>query len=106
MKTIILFFIFGSILLLSCSKDSSTNNDNLYKSDGVITGYDYRKCICCGGWFIVIQDSTYRFKEIPKDGILYLNNETFPLTVELDWKKSTEPCIGDEITVVRIRKKK
>lgn len=105
MKTLILFFILSVFLLFSCSKDSSTGNDNLYKSDGMITGFDYRKCMCCGGWYIVIQDSTYRFQKIPENSNLDFDKDTLPLAVELDWKKSTDLCIGDEIIVERIRKK-
>lgn len=105
MKTVIIFFGFSFILFFSCSKDNSTDNDNLYKSKGVITGYDYRKCMCCGGWFIEISGSAYRFQEIPKESNLNLEIDTLPLNLELDWKKSNTPCLGDEITVQRIRKK-
>jgi hypothetical protein len=93
-----------SVLIFTQCTNSSDSDIKLYKSDGIITGYDLRECVCCGGWFIDIADSTYRFYEVPKDSYIFFEVETYPIKVKLDWKKSPTPCMGDEIIVERIKK--
>lgn len=79
------------------------NND--YQSTGVITGPDMRECICCGGYFIEINDSTYNFDNLPNDSQIDLAQETFPLAVKLDWDYDRK-CGGIQyITISRISKK-
>lgn len=100
MKSII--FI-GVILLLafsSCSEDGSE-----FMSNGTITGIDFRECVCCGGYFIDINDSTYRFFTIPANSEVQLENTVFPIYVKLDWVKADTVCLGDEIKVLRIQKR-
>ncbi|MFC2131888.1 hypothetical protein ACFLSQ_10680 [Bacteroidota bacterium] len=105
MKIIIFFVCISLLIILSCSSDDNTTNDSQYNSDGIITGLDMRECACCGGWFIDIADSTYRFYEIPEGSNIDLFNATLPMNVYLDWHKSENPCLGDEIIVERISKK-
>jgi hypothetical protein len=100
MKSII--FI-GVILLLcfsSCSEDGSE-----FMSNGTITGIDFRECVCCGGYFIEINDSTYRFYTMPSGSDVPLENPVFPIYVKLDWAKADTVCLGDEIKVLRIEKR-
>ena len=92
---------FISILLMvvfSCSKE-----DN-YMSSGTITGIDMSLCMCCGGWFIEIDNTTYRFNKLPDHCDLNLENEIFPITVKLDWEKEINLCLGDEIIIKRMAK--
>ena len=72
---------------MSCEKEDS------YKSMGIITGYDMRACICCGGYFIEIDDSTYNFDTLPASSAINLETETFPINVNLDWSYDKE-CGG------------
>jgi hypothetical protein len=74
-------------------------------NSGAITGQDYRECACCGGFFIEIQNATYRFYKVPDNSNLNLENRDFPVYVELEWKKDPEACLGDEIIVIRIEEK-
>ncbi|MFH1052514.1 MAG: hypothetical protein V1779_16470 [bacterium] len=104
MKKRILICLSSCFLILLGCDDNTSSNSNLYKSEGVITGYDLRECMCCGGWFIVLADSTYRFNEIPKESNINFEKDTFPISVKLDWKKSPAPCLGDEIIVERMKK--
>ena len=99
MKKILTILIFSGALLVSCQKEKP------FMDTGIITGPDYRDCICCGGWFIEIGDSTYRFMEIPCSCSLDLMNAEFPVMVFLDWEKDPDPCLGDEIIVERIQQK-
>ena len=100
MKSII--FI-GVILLLSfssCSEDGSE-----FMSNGTITGIDFRECVCCGGYYIDINDSTYRFFTLPINSEVPLDNPVFPIYVKLDWAKADTICLGDEIKVLTRQKR-
>jgi hypothetical protein len=76
----------------------------MYHSTGKITGSDMRKCVCCGGWFIDFNDSTYRFYELPDNSDINLENAVFPIVVKLNWSVVNQPCLGDEIAISSIKK--
>lgn len=100
MKKTIFVGILLIIGILSCTED-----ENMFMSNGVITDIDFRECSCCGGFFIDINDSTYRFFTIPEGSNLSLENPVFPIYVKLDWAKADTLCLGDEIKVLRIEKR-
>ena len=60
---------------------------------------DYRMCVCCGGWFIKIDNDTLRFYELPSDCNIDLNTETLPIEVELNWEKDKNDCLDGEIYI-------
>ena len=94
------FIVFG---LISCQKE--TNHE--YKSTGIITGPDIRRCPspCCGGWFIIIDDLTYEFDTLPTDSNINLEKETLPLKVKLDWQLlNIINCPNTRISIQRIAK--
>ncbi len=106
MKTLFFIFAATAIMLTSCIIDDYSNDPgHKYQSEGLITGQDFRKCMCCSGWFITIDNSHYRFLTIPEGSSLNLDNAKFPVKVLLDWKKVEDPCMGDEIIVTRIQRK-
>jgi hypothetical protein len=78
-KKILFAVLLLTSVILSCEKEKD------YQSTAVITGPDVRDCICCGGYFIEIGDSTYNFDTLPTTSKLDLTAETFPLPVKLDW---------------------
>jgi len=92
-----LIFILLIILLPGCTREQSD-----YQSEGTITGYDYRMCMCCGGWFVEIDDSTWRFDQVPEGFTINLDSITFPFPIYLDWEKKDPSCLGDEIVVKRM----
>lgn len=97
-KSCIVFtFFLGLAWLIGCSEDEITFNDQ-----GLITGIDARLCACCGGWFVEIGDSTYRFQELPLSSNIALEENLFPISVQLNWRSVDEPCLGDEIVVLSI----
>ena len=98
MKKIIFAGIFLILIILSCT---TIENDNL--DDGIIKGVDVRECSCCGGYFIEIKDSTYRFYTLPAGSEVKLENPVFPIYVKLEWAKADTVCLGDEIKVLRIK---
>lgn len=94
---LIIFIIF--VAFASCNKGNDT-----YKSVGIITGEDLRMCVCCGGYFINIDDVEYLINSMPKNSNLNLQQETFPITVHLDWQLSSSSCPNLWIDVLRIKK--
>jgi hypothetical protein len=86
------------LILNSCLKE------NDFGQRGTITGIDLRECLCCGGWFININDSTYRFYQLPDQSNIDLQNANFPVRVILTWKKDPNACLSDEIIITRIEK--
>jgi hypothetical protein len=88
------------LLISSCKKD-----DNKWESAGTITGPDFRECICCGGYFIEIGDSTYNFDVLPPTAHIDLEHAAFPVEVNLDWR-SDRNCGGMQyIVITRIEKR-
>jgi len=97
MKKVVLILIL--IFSISCSQN---DNENIYKSDGLITGIDWTLCVCCGGYFIEIEDEIYRFNEefLPENN-LNLEPENLPLKVKLNWELSTSGCEFISITAIQ-----
>jgi hypothetical protein len=92
--------IFLLIIMVGCTKENSN-----YKSVGTIAGFDHTMCGCCGGWIIIIDDTTYLIDSMPEDSEINLATETFPITVKLDWKLVNNGCSAyNRITVQRIIK--
>jgi len=93
--------IFLSIILFSCSKDDEIK----FESSAKITGYDMRKCACCGGWLIEIEDikAVKHFDNLPENSQIDLQNTTFPLSVNINWTETDTYCgngvIIDDITL-------
>ena len=86
------------ILLVFTLSIESCRDETIWMNDAEITGYDYRECACCGGYFIDIADETYRFYEIPEGSSLEINTETiFPISVQVNWHEMENACMGDEI---------
>jgi len=62
--------------------------------------------MCCGGWFIIIEQDTLRFDQIPEGSSITLDDAKFPIDVYLDWQPKEPKCLGDEIIVSRMELKK
>jgi len=96
--------LFGIVVLFILSTSCEKNNG--FQNEGIISGYDYRKCMCCGGYFVEVEDSTYRFYVMPDDFNFDWETDTFPLNVLLDWRLDSAQCLGDEIIVERMERVK
>lgn len=84
-------------LIFACKKD----NDNLVPA--VVTGFDLRECACCGGWFIKIDNTTYRFDQIPAGSTVEFDGSTvFPKAVRVEWQKKDPSCLNDEIVLSKL----
>jgi hypothetical protein len=88
MRAQILIFIVLTLAIWSCSKNDSGG----YMNRGVITGYDVRDCICCGGLMINFSNDTipysgefYQIDSLPGNSGID-EGTTFPVYVNVDWK--------------------
>lgn len=94
-----MFLLTLALIFSSCQSSHS----GTFQSNGIITGPDYRMCACCGGYYIVIDTTTYDFDSLPKDANFSLQNATFPIFVKLDWKQNPDGC-GNYIEILSIEK--
>jgi hypothetical protein len=94
---VILLLAFG---LIHCHKGA----DN-YQSKGTMIGPDFRDCVCCGGWYIMIDTTEFEFESLPEDTNIDLQRDTFPINVKLDWQLSDKmPCPYKWVIITRIIK--
>jgi hypothetical protein len=99
MKTCVFLLLISAFLISGCEKEK-------YKSTGIITGYDYRKCYspCCGGYLIDIGGNQYHFEKADLPDEFKFNDEKLPLSVELDWNPGIVVCSTTKwITITKIR---
>lgn len=99
MKNLI-FLILLLALICGCKQEPC------FDDSGTIIGFDARKCMCCGGWFIQIENDTLRFDQLPEGTDVILENPIYPIEVRLDWHPKDPQCLGDEIIVTRMECKK
>lgn len=99
MKKLIITCCVSLLILISCGKKKDL------MSEGNIIGQDAALCACCGGWFIEIDNNTYRFNNLPEDSELDLMDASFPVSVQLEWIVDSVGCIGDEILINELKKK-
>ena len=105
--------LLSMMLLVSCSGSTGSGDDSTgqeWRSHGEITGIDVRRCAhpCCGGWYIAIDGTKYRFLKFPDGSNPSLQNyrpEDFPIPVKLNWESAArEGCAEDLITVLAIER--
>lgn len=96
--------LFSLVLLTTFTLACEKNKDNDYQATAVITGPDLGECICCGGYFIEIGDSTYNFDTLPANSKIDLTTETFPVAVKLDWTYDKKCGDNQYIQISRIAK--
>jgi len=79
MKKLVLLTILTTTLF-ACRKHSNTNMVH-----GTITGRDFRKCACCGGYVLKLDngDSSNRFFNFPPG--TYIDTISFPQSVYLNY---------------------
>jgi hypothetical protein len=63
-------------------------------------------CACCGGYFIDINGTQYRFEKSTLPADFAFEDNQLPLSVELNWDSKTDACKDFKwITISKIRKK-
>ena len=106
--------ITATFLLIYALQSCSKNDDNnaAYMDQGIITGYDMRYCICCGGLMINFNGDTAASYEDPffliSNSSLELgitDTTTFPVRMRVDWVKDTAICDGENhIKITRFKR--
>jgi len=62
-------------------------------------------CACCGGYFIEIEGTKYRFEKNELPNKFTFNDEQLPLQVEMNFDLKTGGCSGlNWIKISKIRK--
>jgi len=100
LKTRAVILLISALLIVSCEKTK-------YKSTGTITEPDYRKCMCCGGYFIEIDGNQYNFNKSTLPENFTFDDTQLPLCVELNFEPKADDCSNSGvnwITVLKIRK--
>ncbi|MEM6768808.1 MAG: hypothetical protein AAF655_27975 [Bacteroidota bacterium] len=107
MRYIILFLLGLFIMITGCENESTAEVHECTPESGVeasILGRDFRRCACCGGWFIAIADSTYRFQTFPDcseiEGLA--DEASYPIPVTIEFSLDPNPCLGDEIFLEKL----
>lgn len=105
MKTIIITFVSLVLIVFLTTCDKAKKDD--FAAKGVITGYDFRECICCGGWLINLNsDSTElytvdtRYIDKYPDNLVLDSTTVFPVFIRLDYTNSAANC-GQAIDISR-----
>ena len=106
LRAIILAFLF--LVNSSCQKQIMPQVS--YMNNAIITGYDLRACVCCGGLMITFDGTS---KPYAGDFGLISNKaadigitqaDTFPIYVKIDWKKDTTN-ICNHILITKIARR-
>lgn len=92
----------GALSIQSCHDPNAPQTSN-----AMLTGIDFRACAapCCGGWFVTIDGTSYRFTEWPEENDLQpqdLPFDAFPIPVRIQWETDPIQCAEDRITVYSI----
>ncbi len=104
----VFLFVAGLLMLtIGCENESTAEVHACTPENGVeasILGPDFRRCACCGGWFIEIADSTYRFQQFPDcseiEGLA--DDVKYPIPVTIEFRVDPNPCLGDEIFLEKL----
>jgi hypothetical protein len=104
----LIWLVSGCLLILSlenCQKDKNGCPDGW--QDARIIGQDFRRCACCGGWFIDLGQDTVRTFILPDDFKIEAIPPDLPIEVCLTYEPETGPCqdFADLIVVDKIRRK-
>lgn len=103
MKQLLPIVIALMMIFPACHKsDRGTDPADVKHSNGIITGRDLRKCACCWGWIIEIDNATYKFEKVPAGSPIDLNNLVYPAAVNISWRNPRGNCGYPMIEVVSI----
>ncbi len=93
----LLFLLTTSFLLSACDKKDSYTK-------ATVTGFDYTLCACCGGYYVKINDETFRATQYVENGIL--NTDAFPIEVRIKYNTIDDKCGMDDkqIKITAIKK--
>lgn len=82
----ICWILVAVIFMTACRKNKEKNA----QGTGTLTGIDGRKCACCGGVYLTIDNRTgqYRTFELPSLTTEQLHNLNFPQRIEFEYQNA------------------
>lgn len=89
------------LFFLGC-KDKVTS----FQDEIVITGYDARRCACCGGFMVNFSEDPSPYAEAFKlvqtfpEGIVISNTSDFPIYAKINWSPINDPCENNDWMVI------
>ena len=75
-----------------------------YMNYAVITGFDYRLCVCCGGLFFKLNDGRSFLTGDNPGNLNIKSDDKFPIYVKIDWQIDSSHCFGNYITITRLKR--
>lgn len=101
MRTLIIVLLFFPLVFGSCKK----RRYNPVLREAVITGYDYRKCLCCGGLMInfsndpVPYNAPFRLISNPPSYFGFTDSTKFPVYIKVFTAEDQTRCPGSYVIV-------
>ncbi len=92
-----IFLLIISLLVISCKHKPSNGCKEGY-TKAIITGYDMRKCACCGGLMLTFSNDSKPYSsdfvliEGLPNGTSINESTTFPLNVCVKYEKQESSC--------------
>lgn len=97
MRAKAIFLLFTILMVLSCEK-------NTYENSGTITEKDSRKCMCCGGYIVEINETQYHFEKAELPDEFTFDDNQMPLKIEPDYKLKNDDCSNSGINWITVSK--
>ena len=91
----IAWVLLAVVFLAACRKNKKEKNS---EGVGTLTSADYRKCSCCGGVFLTIDNvaGQYLIHELPSMTMEELQNLNFPRRIEFEYRDDGT-CAGNNV---------
>ena len=106
MKILFTFLVFFSLGIASCDKECDT--DSACEHIAYLLHPDYRDCVCCTGWYVKVNEDTFKVYDLPQPDSVSstISKYGLPIKVELSYTDTTDMCGEDfkRITCFRILK--
>lgn len=101
--------IISLALFLSAASCRKKTYQAVY-TPAIITGIDYRKCMCCGGPMITFSDTTTPYAATYKlvtnnwEELGITDSTVYPVKVFITYRPDADRCNGQFITITGIKK--
>lgn len=102
MKSQIVFLLVLILSCFACNKEGSGSCPEGLE-EGEIIGQDFRKCACCGGWWIEIGTDTLRSFTLPNNVELDDNllGADMAIPICISYEKATDCNIWEDLIEIK-----
>ena len=97
------FIFFGAFMFISILGSNKLTDCDRF---GNIVGWDARRCSCCEGWRIEVDEHSFLCDSIPnaKENFGPIDKWEFPIPIYLNYKKAKK-CPDTRIEIICIKKR-